>query len=346
MRKTPAASPDITDVARAAGVSAATVSRAFNHPELLRPDTRERIMRAVEATGYIRNRAAQAIHGRRSGTIGLIVPTIDNSIFSNLIQSFSESLQAQGFTLLIATHGYDLPSEYALLRNFLEHRVDGVALVGLAHEDRTYDLLASRGTSVVTMWNYSETSRISCVGADNYHVGRLAAEHVLALGHRRIALMFPPVTGNDRAEERLRGVTDTLAMANATPPAHWRPEVKYGIKISREQGIHLLAGADMPTAIIAGNDIVARGAASAASHLGLRIPDDISIMGIGDFSGSAEWSPPLSTVQIDAHDVGAEGAATLMETINGDPASPIVRVLTDARVVPRQSTGKMIITEA
>mgnify|MGYP000495322393 CR=1 FL=1 len=338
MKRSP--SPDIIDVARAAGVSAATVSRAFNHPELLRADTRERIMRAVEATGYIRNRAAQAIHGRRSGTIGLIVPTIDNSIFSHLIQSFSESLQAEGFTLLIATHGYDLASEYALLRNFLEHRVDGVALVGLAHEDRTYDLLASRQTPVVAMWNYSETSRVSCVGADNFEVGKTAAQHMLALGHRDIALLFPPIEDNDRAGERLRGAAETLAAAGVEPLPEWRTEAKYDISKSRAEALRLLSLPNRPRAIIAGNDIVARGAASAAQHLGLGIPNDISIIGIGDFSGSAEWSPPLSTVRIDAHKVGAEGAGILVEAINGPETQHLTRILTDAALVPRETTGR------
>lgn len=296
-------------------------------------------MRAVEATGYIRNRAAQAIHGRRSGTIGLIVPTIDNSIFSHLIQSFSDSLQAEGFTLLIATHGYDLASEYALLRNFLEHRVDGVALVGLAHEDRTYDLLASRETPVVAMWNYSATSRISCVGSDNFEVGAMAARHMLSLGHKEIALLFPPVEDNDRAGERYRGAAETLKAAGVMPLPEWRTEAKYDISKSRSEALRLLSSASRPKAIIAGNDIVARGAASAAQHLGLRIPDDISIIGIGDFSGSAEWSPPLSTVRIDAHKVGVAGAGILVEAINGSAAPTITRILTDASLVARATTG-------
>jgi len=99
---------DIVDVARAAGVSASTVSRCFNHPDLVNPATRKKIERAIARLGYIRNRAAQAMHGKRSGTIGLIVPTINHAIFAEVVQSFSDSVEAAGFTILMTSHGYDL----------------------------------------------------------------------------------------------------------------------------------------------------------------------------------------------------------------------------------------------
>lgn len=130
---------DIIDVANHAGVSPATVSRSFNHPDKVLISTRKRIEKAIAQTGYIRNRAAQAIHGKRSGTVGLIVPTLDNAIFSNLIQAFSDEMREHSFTMLVATHGYDLNDEYLLLRSLLEHRVEGVALIGHDHSDDTYN---------------------------------------------------------------------------------------------------------------------------------------------------------------------------------------------------------------
>ena len=127
---------DIIAVAKRAGVSISTVSRSFNHPDLVKPATRKRIDDAVRALGYIRNRAAQTMHGKRSGTIGLIVPTIDHTIFAEVIQVFSDTIAAHGFSLILATHGYDLQKEYQLLRKLLEHRVDGVALVGFFPQRR------------------------------------------------------------------------------------------------------------------------------------------------------------------------------------------------------------------
>ena len=126
---------DIVAVARDANVSISTVSRTFNHPELVKPATRKKIDRAVRRLGYIRNRAAQTMHGIRSGTIGVVVPTIDHTIFAEVIQAFSDAVDEQGFTILLASHGYDLEREYGILRKFLEHRVDGVALIGFDHSE-------------------------------------------------------------------------------------------------------------------------------------------------------------------------------------------------------------------
>ena len=162
---------DIVDVARRARVSISTVSRSFNHPDLVNPATRKKIERAVQALGYIRNRAAQTMHGRRSGTIGLIVPTIDNAIFAEVIQSFSDAVDHAGFTLLIASHGFDLDREYAVLRKFLEHRVDGVALIGLDHSEPTFQLLDQQAVPVISIWNYEADSRISCVGPKTTTLG-------------------------------------------------------------------------------------------------------------------------------------------------------------------------------
>lgn len=303
---------DIIDVARAAGVSPATVSRAFNHPSLVRPDTRARVQRAVDDLGYIRNRAASAMHGEKSGAVGLIVPTIDNAIFSNLIQSFSTALQDAGQSLLIATHGYDQAAEHQLLRKFLEHRVDGVALIGLSHQDRTFDLIAARETPAVLMWSFGDAPRLPCIGADNAKAGALAARHICDLGHKAIATVFPPIEGNDRAERRFDGAMAVLGAAGVAPPNAWRRESRYHIGQAMQSALELLSADERPTAILAGNDVIARGVISAAMELGLRLPDDLTVVGIGDFSGSAELTPALTTVRIDSVGVGLAAAEALL----------------------------------
>ena len=334
--------PDIFDVARQAGVSTATVSRTINHPELVRADTRKRIMDAIEATGYIRNRAARSIHQYRSGTIGLLVPTIDNSIFSHLIQAFSETLNELDFTMPISTNGYDLDLEHSHLRNMLELRVDAIALVGLEHTDRSYGLITGRRTPAVAMWNYDENSLISCVGADNRTAGRIAAEHITDLGHRKIAVMFPPVTGNDRARFRLEGVMKVLEEREVPLPEHWRLTTKYDTSQAQAAGRTLLNSPDRPTAIIAGNDIIARGAISAAAHLGLSVPEDISVIGFGDFAGSAEGIPPLTSVNLNADQIGRTAAKLLVEQILKETSNTMTRILADTQLIVRQSTAKPI----
>lgn len=309
---------DIVAVAKAARVSISTVSRAFNHPDMVKPATRKRIDAAVKRLGYIRNRAAQAMHGRRSATIGLVVPTIDHAIFAEVVQAFSDAVDAKGFTMLLASHGYDLGREYAVLRKFLEHRVDGVALIGLEHSDETLRLVDSQGIPALSIWNYAAGGALPSIGADNRAAGRMAADHLLALGHRDIATIFPPVGGNDRARDRRTGVDQALAAAGVVLSDARVAEVRYAITDAKLAASRLLATAPRPTAILCGNDVLAVGALYAARAAGLSVPGDVSVIGIGDFRGSADMEPALTTVRLPARQIGGEAGRALAAAITGE----------------------------
>lgn len=329
---------DIFAVAKAAKVSISTVSRSFNHPEKLHPATRKKIDTAVRRLGYIRNRAAQTIHGIRSGTIGLIVPTIDHAIFSELMQAFAKSVEAHGFSILVAPHGYDLEREYAAVRKFLEHRVDGIALIGQDHAEATYQLLESNQTPSISVWSFSEDSRLSCVGADNTRAGQLAAECLLDHGHRKIGLMFPPLTGNDRARARYDGACGILQANTASQyaPGEWHMESPYSLSAAKRQVSDMLLQADRPTALLCGNDVLAVGAIYAAQSMGLRVPEDISVIGIGDFKGSEDMHPALTTVRLPAHEIGHIAGEQLAGSVIGH-VTHTVRINCDISLKIRQS---------
>ncbi len=330
---------DIFSVAKAAGVSATTVSRAMNHPDLVNPTTLKKVEKAIRKTGYVRNRAAQTIHGRRSATVGLVVPTVNYSIFAELVQTFNDTVADLGFTLLLATHDYDLKAEFQVLRKLLEHRVDGIALVGLDHSDDTYRLLASQDVPVVAAWSYSETSQISCIGADNSEAGRIAARHLLSLGHRRIGLVFPPTHENDRARSRLDAVEAELREAGIEVPDAWRVRSPYSVAQAKTACLELLSKHHGLTGLICGNDIIAHGAMSSAMQLGMRIPQDLSIVGIGDFAGSADMYPALSTVQIPAQKIGVEAGNYLVQSIAQSDPTNIVRNKIEVILQPRATSG-------
>lgn len=332
--------PDIFDVANAARVSISTVSRSFNHPGLVKPTTRKKIDRAVQKLGYIRNRAAQVMHGRRSGTVGLVVPTIDNAIFAELIQSFSDELDQKGFTMLIASHGFDLDREYKMLRKLMEHRVDGLALIGLEHSETTYQLIAQQGVPAVAIWNYSDNARLSCVGVQNSEAGRLAARHLLDLGHRDIALIFPNPAGNDRARDRLHGALSEIEREQIKIPDEWRLEAPYSLADAKRACLPLLAQSPKPTAILCGNDIIAQGVLYAAKHHDIPVPNKLSIMGIGDFKGSGEIEPSLSTIHIPAKRIGALAAKQIANAITEDHSDKTATNC-ELRVIIRDSTASV-----
>ncbi len=329
---------DIIDVATAARVSPSTVSRSFNHPEMVNPATRKKINRAVEKLGYIRNRAAQTMHGRRSGTIGLIVPTINHTIFSEVIQAFSDAIDAAGFTLLITSHGYDLDREYAMLRKLLEHRVDGVALIGLEHTQASFNLIEQQGIPAIAIWNHSDTSVMSCVGADNLEAGRMAAQHLLSLGHRDIGLIFPQTTGNDRARERLQGAVSALEREGIALPDHWRSEAPYSIAQAKRATLDLLGKSPRPSALLCGNDVIAQGALYGAQKAGFDVPTEMSIIGVGDFKGSEDLEPGLTTIRIPAHDIGTIAGENFTRMITSG-STETLRLKCDLACVIRGTTA-------
>lgn len=307
---------DIVAVAREAGTSIATVSRAFNHPDLVKADTRSRISDAVERLGYIRNRAAQSMHSGRSGTIGLSVPTIDHTIFAEAIQAFTAKVEAHGFSTLIASHGYDLDREYASLRTFLEHRVDGIAMIGLDHTPESHALLARHDIPHIAFWSFESEAAMSCVGADNAAAGALAAQHLIDLGHRDIAMVFPATDGNDRARDRFNAAMQTLEAAGLAPAKARIRQAPYSISAAKAAVLDVIGGATPPTAVLCGNDVIATGGLYAVQSQGLAVPGDISIMGIGDFKGSRDIEPALSTVHIPATEIGETAGDTLARTIS------------------------------
>ena len=327
---------DIVDVANAAKVSPATVSRFFNRPELVNSATRKKIDRAVKRLGYIRNRAAQTIHGIRSGTIGLLVPTINHAIFAELVQAFSDTVAEHGFTILLSSHNYDKANEYAILRKFLEHRVDGVALVGLDHSEEVYNLIESQNIPAMSLWNFDPVSRLPCVGADNYEVGRKIADHVLDGGHSEIATLFPPLGGNDRATSRARGVLDALADQGHSPNEDQRLETPYSISAAKAAVQLYLDTGQRPHAILCGNDVLALGAVYAVQSRGLRVPEDIAITGIGDFKGSRDVEPALTTVRIPARTIGQLGGNALVQSIIA-PDTKLENQLCPSELMARRS---------
>lgn len=331
--------PGIVDVARRARVSPATVSRYFNRPEIVSYDARKRIEAAVQSLGYVPNAAARSLNRGATGTVGLIVPTLDNAIFAELTQAFSTALSRNSRTLLIAAHGYDLAREAVLVESLLEHRVDALALVGLKHEDATFDLVKRRGLPAIQVWNYRQRQPLPCVGVDNREVGQRATQHLLDLGHRDILFMFAEPRMNDRAADRRSGALAAVADAGLKAPPERRIVCPYDVDAAKQLAVEALKSHDRPTAIFSGNDVIALGVLFAAMSLKMRIPDDLSIIGIGDFRGSAAVEPGLTTVRIPSRRIGQRAAEILVEMIEWSRSDNVHEERFDAKVVERGSTG-------
>ncbi len=303
--------PGIVEVAARAGVSPATVSRFYNNPDVVKGPTRKRIEAAAGDLGYIRDRMAGSMHNRFSGTIGLVVPTIDNAIFAEMIEAFSTQLLHHDRTMLIAAHGYDLTREVAIIRSLLERRIDGIALVGMDHEAVPLNMLQQRDVPVVAMWSYSEQSALPCIGADNFEAGRIVTDHLINLGHTDIAFIFADSRGNDRARARREGAISSIKSHALDVKPENIHVCAYDIGEAKRLAKGILAN-HRPTAIVCGNDIISHGVVFACQSIGVSIPGNISVVGIGDFRGSAEMEPGLTTVRLPAKQIGSLAASTLI----------------------------------
>ncbi|MEM9734771.1 MAG: LacI family DNA-binding transcriptional regulator [Pseudomonadota bacterium] len=304
--------PGIVEVAKRAGVSPATVSRYFNTPSVVRGPTQKRIEQAASDLGYIRDRMAGSMHNRFSGTIGLIVPTIDNAIFAEMIEAFSTRLVQHDRTMLIAAHGYDLDRETAIVRSLLERRIDGVALVGFDHAQVPLTMLSQRDVPAISIWNYAPNALLPCIGADNFEAGQLVTNHILDLGHRKTVFLFANTKGNDRARDRLEGAKTAAKSYGLGSDEITVFDCSYDIGEAKQRVTEILKQKDC-TALICGNDVIAHGALFACQALGLSVPHDVSIVGIGDFRGSAHMEPGLTTVRLPARKIGTMAADALVD---------------------------------
>ncbi len=329
----------IRDVAAAAGVSVATVSRALSSPEQVSADLRMRVVRAAEGLGYVVHGAARALASRRSHAMGALFPTLDNPIFATCIDAFQRRLDAGGYSLLVATAGYDSAREGRELRTLLERGVDGVMLIGAEHAEASWALLR-RGTPAVLTWTHEAPgSGLPCIGFDNRAAARRVAEHLLGLGHRRIAMIAGVTRDNDRAAARVAGVRDALEAAGLRLPAGRLTERPYTVADGHAAVIDLLAQPEPPTAVICGNDHLALGAIAGARARGVEVPRQLSITGFDDLDFAAFAVPALTTVQVPAAEMGRRAADHLVALATGQSPRPVVEL--EAPLVLRGTIGRV-----
>ena len=310
--------PTLEDVARRAGVSTATVSRVINAPEKVRGDTRQRVEAAVTELGYTPHFGARALASNRTGTIGAVIPTMENAIFARGLQALQEELAEAGYTLLVATSNYDPDREAQQVRTLIGRGVDGLVLIGEARDREVYAFLERRGVPFVIVWSWRPDSPWPCVGFDNRLAARAMAERVLECGHRHVAMIAGVTHGNDRAAARVEGVREALATQALALDATNLIEAAYTLQAGSEAATRLLSRPSRPTAIICGNDVLAAGALTAARRLGLSVPRDVSVTGFDDIDLAHAVEPELTTVHVPHRRMGQQAAQLLLALCSGE----------------------------
>lgn len=327
----------LSDVARTAGVSLSTASRALADPRLVHPETRGKIDEAVRLLGYVPHGAARALASKRSRTIGAVVPTLDNPIFAHSIQALQRALGEAGYTLLLASHEYDVGTELAVTRALVERGVDGIALVGTDHSPELYQFLARSGIPFELTWAIDPDRHHYCVGFSNRLASIRVAQYLIGLGHRDFAVISGHTTHNDRARDRVAGVREALAAHGLALPARNYVETAFSVASGRLALRQLLERRARPTAIACGNDLLAFGVLLECAARGLAVPGEISVAGFDDIELAAELSPPLTTVHVPTADIGRRAAERLLARLAGERVARIEEVA--AELIVRGSTG-------
>jgi LacI family transcriptional regulator len=327
----------LDDVARAAGVSLATASRALSAPQLLRPATLLRVLNAARLLGYLPHGAARALASRRTHTIGAVIPTLDNAIFASATQALQRELGEHGYQLLLGSHEYDPQRDFQVTRALLERGVDGLVLVGTDHSPELYRLLLGFRSPYVLTWSIDESGHHHCVGFNNREAAARVTQYLYDLGHRAFAVISGLTTHNDRARDRITGVREALIARGLALDASRVVETSFSVQSGREALREVLRNAPRPTAVICGNDILAQGAMLEAAALGIAVPQSLSITGFDDMELAAQLPPGLTTIRIPSAEIGRRSAQHILARLNGEKTE--MRTVLAVELIVRGSTA-------
>jgi LacI family transcriptional regulator len=328
----------IRDIASAAGVSIATVSRVLNDRPDVAPETREAVLEVVRQHSFATNRSARALSGGRTGLIGMTTPMMQAAYFAFVLSGASEALYEQDMRAIVCPTLHQHEREVTLLDRLMHGTTDG-AIIQLPEEtsDELKALLDQGYPVVVVDPRLPIDEDIPCVSAAHAAGARAATKHLLALGHRRIGAITGP-TGWVATEERRNGYHAALASVGVLPDPELEVEGNWQIHTGFEGAAKLLDLTQPPTAIFAFNDNMAIGTVQAARERGLRVPEDLSVVGFDDLEEAALVTPALTTVRQPLAEMGRMAVSLLLRLLDKQRVEAM-RVELATRLVLRDSTA-------
>lgn len=336
--------PTIRDVARAAGVSKSTVSNVIRGAGKTSPETRERVLAAIADVGYRPNAIARSLVRQRTTTVGILVGDLANPFYSELAKLVEQRLTAAGYATMICNTDGHAASERARIESLLEHRATGIVALQFSGEWPLADELRTEGIPLVVVSCWEEGS--DCVAVDDEAGVRLAVEHLLGLGHRRIAYLSSGLVEPKTDRARLDGYRAALRAAGVRTQGdlvvRWEePAYLSSDRELRHEAERLLAGRDRPTAFVVSNDLVAIDLIETLEQMGLDVPGEVSVVGFDDIALAGLARVSLTTVAQPRDALAELGSAIVLERITTGAGGPLRQVRLDPRLVVRSSTGPL-----
>lgn len=315
-----AAPPRIVEIARLAGVSPITVSRALRHPEKVAETKRRKILEIVERTGYATNPHARALRSGQSNIVAAFVSNLQSQQFCLAVQGCGEVLEPQGYQLMIGQTSYSYAKETTMIQSLREMRPAAVMFTGVIEIEENRRALRALGIPIMETWAYPRDPIDMLVGFSNIDSGRLAAEHFAERGYRRIGFIG---RRSGRGALRLTGFREGARAAGLDIVAELSVDGVSSMVDGRRALGDLLSRNAAVEAVFCANDLLATGALLEARRLGMRLPDDIAILGFGHNDVAEELPPGLTTIGIDSRDLGRQAGSMIMQRMRGEmPSEP------------------------
>jgi len=327
----------MSDIARHAGVSPMTVSRALNDPSTVSEKMRRKVEAAVREFGYLPNRIAGSLSSKRSNVVGLVVPSIQNSLYASMVQAISDVLRTNGFHLMIANSGHRLDEEEALIAAFLAQRVCGLILHNSTHNKRVRDLVRSTGVPVIETGNLPAEPLDMAVSYSNFEAARAMTAHLGRLGYRKIGFVTLPLRDNDRSQERRRGYFAALKELGLPADPGLVLEAAGGFAEGADAVVRLIQTHPGLDAAFFAGDVLAVGALLECQRRGWAVPGRVAIASFDDLDLLRHAVPTVTTLRIPRHEIGRRSAELLVNRLLG--ASPErIKIDLGFEIVQRDST--------
>ena len=333
-------SATLSDIAKDLDISVVTVSKALRNKGRISARTRSRVLKRAKELDYRPNWVARSLVTRRTYTIGLLLPDFTHPFFADIAKIIAETVRPRGYHVIISYFEEDPDLERVEADSLLARRVDGLILASSQSPDRLelFEELRSRKMPLVLIDRPIEGVRASFVGVDNEAVGRLATTHLIERGCRRIAHLRGPKIG--LAAKRLSGYTASLKKNRLTAPPGYVVDAGFQDHSGYQAMKKLLAAGPPPDGVFCYNDPVAIGAMKALSEAGLRVPEDVAVVGAGNVHYSDALAVPLTTIDQKTREIGARAAELLLEQIGSKRAVRPEKILIVPELVVRKSTQR------
>jgi LacI family transcriptional regulator len=327
------------DVAQHSGVSRATASLVVRNSRLISPETHRRVRKSMAALHYVYNQSAANLRTQRTKTLGMIIADVSNPFYAVLASGIENTCNERDYLTIFADTREDVNRQHRIIDRLIQHNVAGVLLCPAGNaSERDLRLLEKVGIPVVQIMRYLKGHPASYIGPNNIRGAHLAINHLAGLGHKRIGIIGGP-PHRSSSVDRLRGFREAMATNRIKVDDALVVTAEISRRSAMEAALHLLHRSQPPTAIFCYNDLMAFGVMLACMKEGLEPGKDLAVVGFDDIPESALWTPPLTTVAVDARSIGHLAASELLQRID-DPQRSKLDIIIEPRLVVRRSCGE------